>query len=193
LERKKRTQGRSRAGGAGSVTREQSRFVDMWANNLSDQIDVGPGMRRVLPGVLGYRHWSVGAICVLCCIAMRWHAFLGFFVLRRPLGSFLGVEKSRGCVSWIRRERRRRSRTLMCGPMSEGDRGVQRVLSSMDPVKQVKEMGVGQEAQVRVYWQATGYGPRTLFRYFFFWKLKRNTGKVALLLLNYSTILLRTV
>jgi hypothetical protein len=77
--------------------------------------------------------------------------------------------------------------------MSEGDRGVQRVLSSMDPVKQVKEMGVGQEAQVRVYWQATGYGPRTLFRYFFFWKLKRNTGKVALLLLNYSTILLRTV
>jgi hypothetical protein len=101
LEREKRTQGRSRAGGAGSVTREQSRFVDMWANNLSDQIDVGPGMRRVLPGVLGYRHWSVGAICVLCCIAMRWHAFLGFFVLRRPLGSFLGVEKSRGCVSWI--------------------------------------------------------------------------------------------
>jgi hypothetical protein len=46
----------------------------------------------------------------------------------------------------------------MCGPMSEGDRGVQRVLSSMDPVKQVKEMGVGQEAQVRVYCQATAHG-----------------------------------
>jgi hypothetical protein len=49
----------------------------------------------------------------------------------------------------------------------------------MDPVKQVKGMDVGQEAQERVYWQATGNGPRSLFRYFF------SLGKEALLLLKY--------
>jgi hypothetical protein len=117
-------------------------LVDMWANNLSDQINVGPGMHRVLPGVLGYRHWSVGLICVLYCMAMA--MAIACFFLDSLFCFLLGRQEEQGLYfvdrgmllprarvfteAWDREDSAcfvvfllERRWTLMYGPMSEGD------------------------------------------------------------------------